>query len=80
MSTRSRTVATVFSTFGTVLLATGFVMLAVAVTMIDVTASDANIGAGILVVVGTPVGIAGLLGIIVGVLARLNARPSRTSP
>lgn len=80
MNTRSHTVSTVFSSVGTILLAAGFVMLAIAVTMIDVTAADANIGAGILVVVGTPVGIAGLLGIIVGVLTRVSGRPSPASP
>ena len=79
MNNRSRTVSTVFSTLGTILLAAGFVMLAVAVTVIDVTAADANIGAGILVVVGTPVGIAGLLGIVVGVLTRAGVRPAQSS-
>lgn len=79
MNNRSRTVSTVFSTLGTILLAAGFVMLAVAVTVIDVTAADANIGAGILVVVGTPVGIAGLLGIVVGVLTRAGGRPAQSS-
>lgn len=79
MNSRSRTVSTVFSTVGTILLAAGFVMLAVAVTLIDVTAADANIGAGFLVVVGTPVGIAGLLGIVLGVLTRVSGRPSPAS-
>lgn len=46
---------------GTVLLGVGFVMLAGAVIIRDPTAPDANIGAGILSIIGIPVGMVGLV-------------------
>ncbi|MGO2520860.1 MAG: hypothetical protein ACTH8F_12115 [Microbacterium sp.] len=45
---------------GTILLGLGFVMLASAALMRDPTALDANIGAGVLTLVGIPVGTLGL--------------------
>lgn len=49
---------------GTVLLGCGFAMLVGVVLLLDRTAPDANIGAGILAMVGVPVGTLGLLMII----------------
>jgi hypothetical protein len=49
---------------GTILLGVGFTMLAGAVLLWDPTAPDANIGAGILSVVGLPAGAIGLALII----------------
>jgi len=45
---------------GTILLGLGFAMLAGAVLLWDPTAPDANIGAGILSIIGLPVGAIGL--------------------
>jgi len=45
---------------GTILLALGFVMLASAALIRDPTALDANIGAGLLTLVGIPLGGLGL--------------------
>jgi multisubunit Na+/H+ antiporter MnhG subunit len=45
---------------GTILLGLGFVMLASAALIRDPTALDANIGAGVLTLVGIPVGTLGL--------------------
>lgn len=45
---------------GTILLGSGFMMLVGAVLLWDPTAQDANIGAGILSIVGVPVGAIGL--------------------
>ncbi|TQK17611.1 hypothetical protein FBY40_0088 [Microbacterium sp. SLBN-154] len=49
---------------GTALLACGFAMLVGVVLLLDPTAPDANIGAGILAMVGVPVGTLGLVMII----------------
>ncbi|AZC13008.1 hypothetical protein [Microbacterium sp. ABRD28] len=49
---------------GTVLLGCGFAMLVGVVLLLDPTAPDANIGAGILAMVGVPVGTLGLVLII----------------
>lgn len=48
-------------TVGTVLLGIGFSMLAAAILIRDPTALDANIGAGILSLLGIPVGALGLV-------------------
>ena len=45
---------------GVTFLGAGFLMLAVAVLIRDSTALDANIGAGVLSLVGIPVGVLGL--------------------
>ncbi|RPF21687.1 hypothetical protein [Myceligenerans xiligouense] len=50
----------IIRTAGTVLLGTGFVALATAAFLRDPTALDANIGAGVLTLVGTPLGALGL--------------------
>ncbi|NYF16647.1 hypothetical protein HDC37_001472 [Microbacterium sp. AK009] len=49
---------------GTVLLGCGFAMLVGVVLLLDPAAPDANIGAGILAMVGVPLGTLGLLMII----------------
>lgn len=46
---------------GTVLLGLGFALLASAALLRDPTALDANIGAGVLTLVGIPAGLLGLL-------------------
>jgi hypothetical protein len=51
-------------TIGTVLLGLGFTMLAFAALIRDPTAPDANIGAGVLNLVGIPMGTLGLAMII----------------
>ena len=51
---------------GTVLTAVAFAMLATAALIRDPTALDANIGAGGLILVGIPLGVAGLFLLIVG--------------
>lgn len=55
---------------GTVLLGCGFAMLVGVVLLLDPTAPDANIGAGILAMVGVPVGTLGLVMIIGNALFR----------
>lgn len=46
---------------GSILLGLGFALLASAALMRDPTALDANIGAGVLTLVGIPAGLLGLL-------------------
>ncbi len=50
----------------TVLLGAGFAMLAGAALIHDPTALDANIGAGVLILVGIPTGALGLAMMILG--------------
>lgn len=59
---------------GTVLLALGFAMLAGAVLILDPTAPDANIGAGILAIVGVPTGSIGLALIVAHVAFAIRVR------
>lgn len=59
---------------GLIFLGAGFVMLAAAVLILDPTALDANIGAGILVVAGIPIGVLGLILTTTGVILDLSRR------
>ena len=61
---------------GTILLGLGFVMLASAALIRDPTALDANIGAGVLTLVGIPVGTLGLALTVANAVYRTWHRPS----
>ena len=60
---------------GTSLLTLGFAMLAIAVLIRDPLAQDANIGAGILSLVGIPIGGLGILLLLIS--AVIPRRPVR---
>jgi hypothetical protein len=72
---------TVLRTIGTILLAAGFLMLAGAWAITDPFADDANIGAGGLILLGRPAGIAGLLLLVADAAYRAlrRRRSSRTT-
>lgn len=55
---------------GTSLLALGFALLVTAVLIRDPVALDANIGAGILSMLGIPIGVVGIALIIADAIAR----------
>ncbi|KGJ76979.1 hypothetical protein GY21_08665 [Cryobacterium roopkundense] len=59
---------------GTILLAVGFLMLAGAWAITDPFATDANIGAGGLILIGWPAGAVGLLILLVDGILRLRRR------
>ena len=59
---------------GTILLAVGFLMLAGAWAITDPFATDANIGAGGLILLGRPAGGIGLLILLVDGILRLRRR------
>jgi hypothetical protein len=65
-------------TIGTVLLAVGFLALAGAWAITDPVANDANIGAGGLILLGRPAGIAGLVLIVADAVYRALRRHRAT--
>lgn len=67
-------------TAGTILLSLGFAMLTTAVLLRDPTALDANIGAGILSLIGIPVGTLGLLLTIASAVYTTRRRRDQASP
>lgn len=67
-------VAVIIRVVGTIFLGTGFAMLAGAVLILDLTALDANIGAGILVIAGIPMGALGLILTIASIIYDVSRR------
>jgi hypothetical protein len=76
-----REVAVIIRKAGTILVGVGFVLVALAALIRDPVALDANIGAGVLLLVGIPVGAFGLAMTIGGAvyesLSKRARRPLR---